>query len=134
MTTVLGKEDRSFWQENGYVVVHNAVPQNNLNAMVAAIWQFLQMDPEDEEQWYKYKPYTKDDRCSPISAGGMVEIYMSPAPAEGGIGREERIRCWQERCLAANWPGDARGWEHVHQKPAVLTELGRKLLGVDSWN
>ena len=287
MTTVLSKEDRSFWQENGYVVVHNAVPQNNLNAMVAAIWEFLQMDPEDEEQWYKYKPYTKDDRCSPISAGGMVEIYqhqalwdnrqfprmhqafseiwgdeklwvsidranmkpparpdkpdwcnegmihwdldtsqrpipfgvqgvlyltdtaenqggfqcvpgfhrifdewvetqpedrdpqrpdlegldvesiagkagdlliwhrllahgnghnrsdcprlaqyipMSPAPAEGGTGCEERIRCWQERCPAANWPGDARGWEHAHQKPAVLTELGRKLLGVDSWN
>ena len=287
MTTVLSKEDRIFWEENGYVVVHNAVPQNNLDAMVAAIWEFLQMDPDDEEQWYKYKPYTRDDRCSPISVGGMVEIYqhqalwdnrqfprmhqafseiwgdeklwvsidranmkpparpdkpdwcnegmihwdldtsqrpipfgvqgvlyltdtaenqggfqcvpgfhrifeewvetqpedrdprrpdlkgldvesiagsagdlliwhrllahgnghnrsdrprlaqyitMSPAPAEGGAGREERIRCWQERCSSPNWPGDARGWEHTNQQPAVLTELGRKLLGVDSWN
>ena len=31
---VLSKEDRAFWEENGYVVVHNAVPQENLDAMV----------------------------------------------------------------------------------------------------
>jgi adenylosuccinate lyase len=24
--------------------------------------------------------------------------------------------------------------EHTHQQPAELTTLGRKLLGVDSWN
>ena len=76
---VLSKEDRAFWEENGYVVVHNAVPQENLDAMVAAIWEFLEMDPECEEDWYKYQPYTRDNRCSPISAGGMVEIYQHQA-------------------------------------------------------
>ena len=76
---VLSKEDRAFWEENGYVIVRNAVPQENLDAMVAAIWEFLEMDSECEEDWYKYQPYTRDNLCSPISAAGMVEIYQHQA-------------------------------------------------------
>jgi ectoine hydroxylase-related dioxygenase (phytanoyl-CoA dioxygenase family) len=284
--SVLSKDDRTFWEENGYVVVRDAVPQENLDAMVAAIWEFLQIDPEDREQWYKYKPYTRDDKCSPISSAGMVEIYQHQAlwdnrqypkihqafaeiwgdeklwvsldranmkpPAredrpewcskgmihwdtdtskqpipfgvqgvlyltdtaedQGGFqcvpgfhrsfdewvktqpadrnprrpdleglevesiagkagdlliwhrllahgnghntsdrprlaqyismrparedeeARQVRIKGWQERRPAPNWPGDSRDWEHAHQPPAELTGLGRKLLGVDLWN
>lgn len=284
--TVLSKEDWSFWQENGYVVIPNAVQQENLDRMVETIWQFLDMDPDDSETWYKYKPYTRDDRSSPISGAGMVEMYqhqalwdnrqhpkihqafseiwdderlwvsidranmkpparddrpewghqgmihwdvdtseqpirfgvqgvlyltdtaenqggfqcvpgfnntfeewvktqpedrnphqpdladlqvksiagkagdlliwhrllahgnghntsdkprlaqyitMSPAPKDSKEARQGRIRAWQERRPLSNWPGDSRDWEHERQEPAVLTELGRKLLGVDLW-
>ena len=48
--------------------------------------------------------------------------------------RASRVEAWQERRPQPNWPGDPRDWEHEHQEPAVLTELGRKLLGADSWN
>ena len=283
---VLSKEDWAFWEENGYVVVHEAVPQKNLDAMVDAIWTFLEIDRDDPEQWYRYKPYTREDRCSPISSAGMVEVYqhqalwdnrqypkvhqafseiwgdeklwvsvdracmkpparedkpewcnkgmihwdtdtanhpvpfgvqgvlyltdtaedqggfqcvpgfhrmfdewvktqpedrntrrpdlqglevksiagqagdlliwhrllahgnghnrsdrprlaqyitMSPA-GNGEEARQQRTKGWQERRPAAGWPGDARDWEHKYQEPAVLTELGRKLLGVDSWS
>lgn len=283
---VLSKEDWAFWQENGYVVIPNAVPQENLDRMVDAIWWFLDMDRDDPETWYKYKPYTRDDRCSPISGAGMVEMYqhqalwdnrqypkvhqafaeiwddeklwvsldranmkpparddhpewghqgmihwdmdtseqpirfgvqgvlyltdtaenqggfqcvpgfnntfeewvktqpedrnprhpdladlevksiagkagdlliwhrllahgnghntsdqprlaqyitMSPAPKDNEEGRQARIKAWQERRPMSNWPGDARDWEHEKQETAVLTELGRKLLGVDMW-
>jgi len=283
---VLSKEDWAFWEENGYVVIHDAVPQENLDAMVAVIWEFLQIDPQDTEAWYKYKPYTREDPCSPISSAGMVEIYqhqalwnnrqypkihqafaeiwgdeklwvsldranmkpparpdrpqwcnqgmihwdtdtsqqpisfgvqgvlyltdttqdqggfqcvpgfhrlfdewvktqpqdrnprhpdlkdlevesiagkagdlliwhrllahgnghntsdrprlaqyitMSPTPHNNEEARQQRIQCWQERRPAPNWPGDPRDWEHTHQQPAELTELGRKLLGVDVW-
>ena len=283
---VLSKEDWAFWQENGYVVIPNAVPQENLDRMVETIWQFLDMDPDDQESWYKYKPYTRDDRCSPISGAGMVEMYqhqalwdnrqhpkihqafaeiwddeklwvsldranmkpparddhpewghqgmihwdmdtseqpirfgvqgvlyltdtaenqggfqcvpgfnntfeewvktqpedrnprqpyladlevksiagkagdlliwhrllahgnghntsdkprlaqyitMSQAPKDNEEGRQARIKSWQERRPMSNWPGDARDWEHEKQETAVLTELGRKLLGVDLW-
>jgi len=283
---VLSKEDWVFWKENGYVVIPNAVPQENLDRMVETIWQFLDMDPNDAESWYKHKPYTRDDRCSPISGAGMVEMYqhqalwdnrqypkvhqafseiwddeklwvsldranmkpparedrpewghqgmihwdtdtseqpirfgvqgvlyltdtaenqggfqcvpgfnntfeewvktqpedrnprqpdladlqvksiagkagdlliwhkllahgnghntsdkprlaqyitMSPAPKDGEEARQGRIEAWQERRPMSNWPGDSRDWEHEKQEPAVLTELGRKLLGVDLW-
>ncbi len=283
---VLSKEDWSFWQENGYVVIPNAVQQENLDRMVETIWQFLDMDPDDSESWYNYKPYTRDDRSSPISGAGMVEMYqhqalwgnrqhpkihqafseiwdderlwvsidranmkpparddrpewghqgmihwdvdtseqpirfgvqgvlyltdtaenqggfqcvpgfnntfeewvktqpedrnphqpdladlqvksiagkagdlliwhrllahgnghntsdkprlaqyitMSPAPKDSEEARQGRIKAWQERRPLSNWPGDSRDWEHERQEPAVLTELGRKLLGVDLW-
>ncbi|MFT5088127.1 MAG: ectoine hydroxylase-related dioxygenase (phytanoyl-CoA dioxygenase family) [Candidatus Latescibacterota bacterium] len=283
---VLSKEDWSFWQENGYVVIPNAVPQENLDRMVETIWQFLDMDPDDSETWYKYKPYTRDDRSSPISGAGMVEMYqhqalwdnrqhpkihqvfseiwddeklwvsldranmkpparddrpewghqgmihwdvdtseqpirfgvqgvlyltdtaenqggfqcvpgfnntfeewvktqpedrnphqpdladlqvksiagkagdlliwhkllahgnghntsdkprlaqyitMSPAPKDNEEARQGRIKAWQERRPMSDWPGDSRDWEHERQESAVLTELGRKLLGVDLW-
>ena len=284
--SVLSAEHWAFWEENGYVVVQDAVPQENLDAMVDAIWTFLQIEREDREQWYKYRPYTRDDKCSPISAAGMVEIYqhqalwdnrqcpkvhqafaeiwgdeklwvsldranmkpparadrpewcnegmihwdtdtskqpvsfgvqgvlyltdtseeqggfqcvpgfhrifdewvrtqpedrdprrpdleglevksiagkagdlviwhrllahgnghnrsdrprlaqyitMSPAPEDGGEACEQRVESWRLRRPMSNWPGDARDWEHVYQQPAKLTQLGRKLLGVDSW-
>ena len=70
---VLSKEDWAFWQENGYVVVHDAVPQQNLDAMVDVIWEFLQIDREDREAWYKYKPYSRDDSCL---------LYTSPSPRD----------------------------------------------------
>ena len=76
---VLSKEDWAFWEANGYVVIPNAVPQENLDRMIEAIWWFLDMDPDDSETWYKYKPYTRDDRCSPISSAGMVEMYQHQA-------------------------------------------------------
>jgi hypothetical protein len=267
-------------------VIPNAVQQENLDRMVETIWQFLDMDPDDSETWYKYKPYTRDDRSSPISGAGMVEMYqhqalwdnrqhpkihqafseiwdderlwvsidranmkpparddrpewghqgmihwdvdtseqpirfgvqgvlyltdtaenqggfqcvpgfnntfeewvktqpedrnphqpdladlqvksiagkagdlliwhrllahgnghntsdkprlaqyitMSPAPKDSEEARQGRIKAWQERRPLSNWPGDSRDWEHERQEPAVLTELGRKLLGVDLW-
>ena len=73
---VLSKQDWDFWNENGYVVVHNAVPQANLDATVDAIWEFLEIDCDNPEDWYRYKPYTHANKCSPISAAGMVEIYQ----------------------------------------------------------
>lgn len=284
--TVLSKDDWDFWEKNGYVVVPQAVPQENLDEMISAIWSFLEIDPDDQEGWYRYKPYSRDDMSSPISAAGMVEIYqhqalwnnrqyprvyqafaellgrealwvsldranmkpparpdkpewghqgmihwdidtsvqpipfgvqgvlyltdtsenqggfqcvpgfhnafeewvktqptdrnprlpdlaglevksvagkagdlviwhrllahgnghntsdrprlaqyitMSPAQEESERSRTERIQSWRECRPAKGWPGDHRGWEQKHQSPAVLTPLGKKLLGLDLW-
>lgn len=73
---VLSDRDWAFWEENGYVVIPNAVPRENLDALVEQIWTFLEMEENDRESWYKYKPYTREDLCSPISQAGMVEMYQ----------------------------------------------------------
>ena len=60
--------------------------------------------------------------------------YLNMSPA--GNSKEKRksaIKGWQERRATRGWPGDDRDWEHKYQEPPVLTELGRKLIGVDSW-
>lgn len=62
---VLTAEDRAFWDTNGYVVIHNAVPQENLTAVVNDIWSFLGVDRNDPEAWYR----------APISKAGMLEMY-----------------------------------------------------------
>jgi ectoine hydroxylase-related dioxygenase (phytanoyl-CoA dioxygenase family) len=284
---VLSKEDFAFWEKNGYVVIPNAVPQENLDAMVDVIWEFLDMDRNNPEDWYKYSPYTRDNKRSMISAAGMVEIYqhqalwnnrqypkihqafadiwgredlwvsldranmkpparedkpewnnkgmihwdvdtsqdpipfgvqgvlyltdtaedqggfqcvpgfhnlfpewvktqpadrnprhpdlaglevksipgkagdlliwhrllahgnghnrsdkprlaqyitMSPANFSNEEARMDRVSSWQECRPMPRWPGDPREWEKKTQKPAVLTDLGKKLLGVEPWN
>ncbi len=66
---VLSAEDIAFWEENGYVVVRNAVPLENCKAAEQAVWNFLEMDADDPESWYPNLP----------RRGIMVEIYQHQA-------------------------------------------------------
>jgi hypothetical protein len=49
---VLNEKDLEFFQRNGYVVVHDAAPSQNLEAAIVAVWEFLGMDPDDPSTWY----------------------------------------------------------------------------------
>ena len=42
----------AFWDENGYVVLHNAVPPENSQAAAQAIYDFLAVDPLQPATWY----------------------------------------------------------------------------------
>jgi ectoine hydroxylase-related dioxygenase (phytanoyl-CoA dioxygenase family) len=48
----LTREEMAFWDENGYVIVHDAVSAENCQAAAAAIYEFLKMNPEVPETWY----------------------------------------------------------------------------------
>lgn len=50
---VLSEEDLAFWNKNGYVVVKNAISKSECEATQQAIWEFLGMDPNQKETWYK---------------------------------------------------------------------------------
>src|SRR5688500_4526345 len=60
---------RSFLAENGYVVVPTGIEPEKLAAVVDVIWDFLGMDPNDPEDWYR----------PPHSPGGMIELYQHQA-------------------------------------------------------
>jgi hypothetical protein len=49
---LLGEADLAFFRENGYVVVRNVVPEENLRAAVDAVWDFLELDADDPATWY----------------------------------------------------------------------------------
>jgi len=51
----LTAEDQSFWDEHGYVVVHDAVPAEDRDAAAAAIYRCLDADPDDPKSWYGNK-------------------------------------------------------------------------------
>lgn len=48
----LSLEDLKFWEENGYVLLHDAVAQEGCAAAVKAICEFLRMDINDPDTWY----------------------------------------------------------------------------------
>jgi hypothetical protein len=48
----LSFEDLAFWEEHGYVVLHDAVKPENCQAAVAAICEFLGADLNRPESWY----------------------------------------------------------------------------------
>lgn len=64
---VLTDADLTFWNANGYVVIHDAVPPENLRAVVDEVWAFLGMDRDDPDDWYR----------EPMRVGGMVEMYQT---------------------------------------------------------
>ncbi len=66
---VLTKEDLDFWNANGYIVVKNAIPEEDCLATQKAIWQFLEKDPEDSTTWYKSHKEQK---------GLMVNFFNHP--------------------------------------------------------
>ena len=66
---VFDAEALEFWEENGYVVVQEAVPLENCRAAEQAVWDFLEMDRDDPESWYP----------DPPRRSIMVEIYQHQA-------------------------------------------------------
>jgi hypothetical protein len=76
---VLTDEDLKFWEENGYVVVREAVPKKQARAAETAVWEFLGMKADDPASWYKKL----------IGKGIMMEFYHHPALAENR--RSKRI-------------------------------------------
>lgn len=53
---MLNAKDHAFWEENGYVVIPEAVPPENLKAAITAIGAFLGLDPDDPETWHADPP------------------------------------------------------------------------------
>lgn len=66
---VLSADDKAHFEEQGFVVVPNAVPPENLEALVSAMWEFLGMDRNNPSDWYR----------EPLHPSSMVEMYQHPA-------------------------------------------------------
>jgi ectoine hydroxylase-related dioxygenase (phytanoyl-CoA dioxygenase family) len=62
-------------------------------------------------------------------------ISMKPADENNHELRMRRIRSWSESLPPEGhaFPGDPRRWEETRYETAKLTDLGRKLLGLDVW-
>lgn len=52
---VLSADDLAFWNAQGYVVLHDAVPPADRDAAAAAVWRHLDADPDDAETWYRHR-------------------------------------------------------------------------------
>jgi len=62
-------------------------------------------------------------------------LSMNPAAHTTDETRQARIECWQANTHppSKSFPGDPRRIEEQRSAPAELSDLGKKLLGLDAW-
>lgn len=62
-------------------------------------------------------------------------ISMMPAEEDNEPLRQWRINSWKNRVAPEGYafPGDPRNWEQTKYETAELSELGKKLLGLEKW-
>ena len=70
---VLSEGDFAHWQRRGYVIVRNAVPQENVERLKALLWEFDEKDPNDPGTWDTSARRNHPDAL--VNNAGMVEIY-----------------------------------------------------------
>ena len=70
---VLSEEDWQFWQQNGYIVIKNAVPKEQVKHLADFLWEFEEKDPNNPETWYA--PPRAEMKMKELTNTGMVEIY-----------------------------------------------------------
>ncbi|MEP9398508.1 phytanoyl-CoA dioxygenase family protein [Mesorhizobium sp. KR2-14] len=70
---VLSEADWQHWTTKGYVIVRNAVPQENVQRLIDLLWEFDEKDPKDPSTWYA--PQRRDHLMKELNGAGMVEIY-----------------------------------------------------------
>ena len=61
--------DLAFFRENGFILIPGVVPAAEVDAVVDATFEFLEVDPENSDTWYP-EIHASD---------GMVEIYQHQA-------------------------------------------------------
>lgn len=68
--SIFTADELAFWQENGYIIIRNAIPQEECRAAEQAVWDFLGMDRDDPDTWY---------RPHPARQGIMIQFFQHPA-------------------------------------------------------
>lgn len=68
MEPVLTAADLAHWEEHGYVIVSNAVPDETRAAVERVIWNHLGANPDDPDSWYV-----------PNDHGIMVQLFQHPS-------------------------------------------------------
>lgn len=70
---LLSEDDWDFWTTNGYIVIRNAVPKEQVKKLADFLWEFEEKDPSDPETWYA--PPRAEMKMKELTNTGMVELY-----------------------------------------------------------
>ena len=67
---VLSEEDWQFWKNEGYIVIKNAVPEEQADRLAKLLWEFEEKDPNDPSTWYA--PPLREIQMKELTNSGMV--------------------------------------------------------------
>lgn len=87
--SVLSDEELTFWAENGYLILKNAVPKEDCEAAIEVICDFLDIKLYDPETWYQ--PHTSKQ-------GIMVQLFQHPILQKNRLSSKIRMayeQLWQ---------------------------------------
>jgi phytanoyl-CoA dioxygenase PhyH len=70
---LLSEDDWKFWVTNGYIVVKNAAPREQVDRLAAFLWEFEEKDPGNPDTWYT--PPRAEMKMKELTNTGMVEVY-----------------------------------------------------------
>tara|TARA_Y100000385_G_C13059518_1_gene623654 strand:+ start:68 stop:1015 length:948 start_codon:yes stop_codon:yes gene_type:complete len=70
---VLTMDQWNFWIENGYVIIKNAVSQEQANKTAKFIWEFDDKIPNEPSTWYSEA--RAEMEMKELAGTGMVEVY-----------------------------------------------------------
>lgn len=70
---VLSEADWAFWQEQGYIVIKQAVPREQALQTAEFLWEFEEKHPDKPETWYTAP--RAEMQMKELAGTGMVEVY-----------------------------------------------------------
>jgi len=70
---IFSVNDWTFWLENGYIVVKNAVTKQQAMKTASFLWEFEEKDSKDPSTWYS--PPRAEMKMKELAGTGMVELY-----------------------------------------------------------
>jgi Phytanoyl-CoA dioxygenase (PhyH) len=86
INNVLDDNDLEFWNQNGYVIVREAVSKEDCNDAINALAELLNIDINDASTWYN--PH-------PAKQGIMIQLFQHPALEKNR--RSKKIRSAYEQ-------------------------------------
>jgi len=70
---VLTIDQWRFWQDQGYVIIKDAIPRKNVEETASFLWEFEDKDPHEKATWYR-APLAEME-MQELVGSGMVEVY-----------------------------------------------------------
>lgn len=124
----LTAEDLAFWNEHGYVVLHDAVPSRQCEDAARAIYDFMGVDPANPDTWYANPrghsiwvpllrhPAFQANRESPRIHAAFAQLWgrtdLWPSIDQGGFNPPEKPG-W-------SFPGPRLHWDVSIAQPVPL--------------
>lgn len=68
-TKLLTQDDWNFWQENGYLIIRNAVSKEHCDETIKKLCDFIEVDRSNPATWYNSHPSRQ---------GIMVQLFQHP--------------------------------------------------------
>ena len=108
---VLSESDINFWNDNGYIIIKNAITKQDCEETIATICDFIEVDRNTPDSWYK---------AHPAKQGIMVQLFQHSVLLKNRRSKKIRLayeQLWNRKDLWVNTdrvgfnPPETKNWK-----------------------